>query len=251
MLKEVDFYYFSPTGGTKKVGQCLANALAKSAILHDFADKKHSAAPTAELSIIALPVFGGRIPAFAAQKLKLIDGKNKKAVAIVVYGNRAYEDALLELNNLAKESFNVIACGAFVAQHSMYPKLGEGRPDEADVEELNAFAAIILRKLACGQNGEIKVPGNYPYKADFIAPATPVSSDSCCLCGKCAQACPTDAIAICAGKLTTDLSKCMLCMACVHACPNHARALPEPMQKQIQLMLDKYRSARRKNEKYI
>ena len=105
MLETVDFYFFSPTGGTKKVGNCLANSLAESVLLHDLAGKKaYLAPPESGLSVIALPVFSGRIPIFAAKKLKLLEGKNRKTVTIVVYGNRAYEDALLELNDIAKEA---------------------------------------------------------------------------------------------------------------------------------------------------
>ena len=72
MLETVDFYFFSPTGGTKKVGNCLANSLAESVLLHDLAGKKaYLAPPESGLSVIALPVFGGRIPAFAAKNLSL------------------------------------------------------------------------------------------------------------------------------------------------------------------------------------
>ena len=82
MLKSVDFYFFSPTGGTKKVGECLANSVAESAVLHDLSDKKSPlSTPEGGLSIIALPVFGGRIPAFVAEKLKHIRAEKKKAQA--------------------------------------------------------------------------------------------------------------------------------------------------------------------------
>lgn len=253
MLKVVDFYYVSPTGGTKRVGEYLANVLAESVVLRDLADKKTPAsAPAGDLSVIALPVFGGRVPAFAAERLKLIKGVGKKAVTIVVYGNRAYEDALLELNNIAKESgFDVAASGAFVAQHSMCPEVGAGRPDERDFEELKNFGKRILKKLVEGDEREFSVPGNYPYKADFIVPATPISADFCNLCRRCAAACPTDAIAVLDNKLITDIAKCALCMACVKACPIHARILPLPMAEKIRQMLSKFKDIRRENETYI
>lgn len=109
--------------------------------MHDLSDKKSPlSTPEGGLSIIALPVFGGRIPAFVAEKLKHIRAEKKKAATIVVYGNRAYEDALLELNNIAEESgFEIVASGAFVAQHSMCPEVGEGRPDEKDFEDIKTL----------------------------------------------------------------------------------------------------------------
>ena len=253
MLETVDFYFFSPTGGTKKVGNCLANSLAESVLLHDLAGKKaYLAPPESGLSVIALPVFGGRIPAFAAKKLKSIRGENKKAATIVVYGNRAYEDALLELNNIAKESeFDVVASGAFVAQHSMCPEVGEGRPDEKDFEDIKNFGEKILNKLSGALEDKISVPGNYPYKVDFIVPATPISTDFCSMCGKCITACPTDAISILSGKIATDFTKCALCMACVKTCPSGARILPPPMSEKIRQMLSKFKGLRRESETYI
>lgn len=253
MLKTLDFYFFSPTGGTKKAGKVLAEALAELHLAHDLADKKAQVPdPKADLSLIALPVYGGRIPAFVAKKLRLIKAGGKKVVTLAVYGNRAYEDALLELNNIAKESgFCVVASGAFIAQHAMCPEVGADRPDDSDIEVLKNFAKQILEKLREGQLGEVKVPGNYPYKADFVVAATPISTPSCKLCGKCVSVCPTDAISVSENKLVTDISKCALCMACVKACPSGARILPPPMSEKIRQMLSKFRDIRRECETFI
>lgn len=60
--------------------------------------------------MVAAPVFGGRIPSIVAEKLNELEGHGKKAVTLVVYGNRAYEDALLELNNVVEDrGFQVAA----------------------------------------------------------------------------------------------------------------------------------------------
>ena len=253
MLKTIDFYYFSPTGGTKRVGECLANALSETLLMHDLADKKTTLeSPKSDISLIALPVYGGRIPNFTAKKLKLIRGGGKCAVTVVVYGNRAYEDALLELNNILEEGdFCVVASGAFIAQHSMCPEVGAGRPDGKDFQELRVFGTQILEKLTKECKNKVSVPGNYPYKADFVVAATPISTDACSMCGRCAELCPTDAIGISDNKLVTDGSKCALCMACVKACPTRARILPLPMSEKIRQMLFKFKDIRRGNETYI
>lgn len=253
MLKTLDFYFFSPTGGTKKVGEVLADTLAESPLLHDLADKKAQVPnPKADLSLIALPVYGGRIPAFVAKKLRQIKAGGKKVVTLAVYGNRAYEDALLELNNIAKESgFCVVASGAFIAQHSMCPEVGADRPDDSDIKVLKNFAKQILEKLLDGRESEVKVPGNYPYKADFTVAATPISTPSCKLCGKCVSICPTNAISVSENKLVTDISKCALCMVCVKACPSGARILPPPMSEKIRQMLSKFKDIHRECETFI
>lgn len=101
MSDKMEVYYFSPTGGTKKVSDIFAAAVGKDAEWHDLGDKQTpTEQPQGELVIVAAPVFAGRIPSVVREKIKTLAGKGKKAVAIAVYGNRAYEDALLEMNDI-------------------------------------------------------------------------------------------------------------------------------------------------------
>ena len=50
--------------------------------------------------LVVMPVYGGRLPAIAVQRLREIRGNDSPAIAVVVYGNRAYDDALLELRDV-------------------------------------------------------------------------------------------------------------------------------------------------------
>lgn len=253
MLSKAELYYFSPTGGTKKAGEIFCRGIAKGVKLVNWGlrDKK-AEQPASELSVIALPVFGGRVPAVAIEKLKELDGTGKKAVTLVVYGNRAYEDALLELNDAAEaRGFQVVASAALVAQHSIVPKVGKGRPDEQDRESILAFAGKVLDKMESTAAGEITVPGNVPYKAEMAVPASPVSLPACKLCGACEAACPTGAIRQEYGTIATNLENCILCMACVAACPEHARILPPPMQEKMDQMLGALEAVRRENEYFL
>ena len=204
---------------------------------------------TAELTVFAAPVFGGRIPSVAREKMKQLSGAGKKAVTLAVYGNRAYEDALLEMNDILTENgFTVIASGAFVAQHSMEPEVGAGRPDQEDAKEIRAFAeAVRNKKDAVG----VQVPGNHPYKSEMKVPCTPTSHAACTRCGACVKVCPTDAISITNKGVTTNKGKCILCMACTHVCPEHARVLPAPVQAMMKLMLGKLKNIRNKNEMFL
>lgn len=115
--------YFSPTGGTKKAALALTSALADT---DSFTEIDLSLPVLAQYTfaaddiiVVAIPVFGGRVPAFALQQLTALHGQNTSAIAIAAYGNRAYEDALLELSDsLTSQSFHVIAAAAILSEHS-------------------------------------------------------------------------------------------------------------------------------------
>ena len=98
MLKSVDFYYFSPTGGTKKAGDALVSELAAVVNEVNLAEKTVNN-PSSDVVVVAAPVFGGRIPAMVSDRIAKINGEGAKAITAVVYGVRAYEDALLRLMN--------------------------------------------------------------------------------------------------------------------------------------------------------
>ena len=251
MLHKISLYYFSPTGGTKKVGECFGKAAAEQVVPVNLAAGELKGSEDAALAVIAMPVFGGRIPAFGTEQLLKVNGNGKKAVTLAVYGNRAYEDALLELNNTAKKAgFQVIASGAFIAEHSMNREVAAGRPDKEDEGQIQAFAETVLEKLASGTDAEVKVPGNEPYKPHMKRMATPVCTEDCGLCGACAKACPVDAIEI-KEAVVTDPEKCILCMACTNACVRGARVLPAPMKAHLQQLLGPLKEVRRENEMFI
>ncbi len=254
MLSALDVYCFSPTGGTKKAAGILAAALAEQVTLHDLGSKLPLSSGEAEVVLLAAPVYGGRIPALVAEKVQQLAGAGRKAVTLVVYGNRAYEDALLELNDAAAAAgFCIVASGAFVAEHSIHRAVAAGRPDAQDAAELQAFAGDILAKLAEG--GAIQpltVPGNRPYKAAMSLPVTPLFLPECGGCGKCLRLCPTGAISRDAnGTLVTDAARCILCMACVVGCPRRARILPPPLQATMEQKLSPLVGLRRENERYL
>ncbi len=254
MLNSLDFYYLSPTGGTKKTAAILATALAEAITPHDLGSKLPLTSAEADVVLIAAPVYGGRIPALVAEKVRQLAGTGKKAITLAVYGNRAYEDALLELNDCAAAAgFTVVASAAFVAEHSIYRAVGAGRPDAQDAAELQAFATAILAKLAQGGTPQpVTVPGNRPYKAAMSLPVSPLFLPNCGGCGKCVRLCPTGAISRNAeGQLETDAARCILCMACVAACPRKARILPPPLQATMEQKLGALVGLRNKNEQFI
>jgi len=246
-------FYFSPTGGTKAVGTRFCAGISPETKLVNLAEWNDQESKTTEdLVVAALPVFGGRIPALAADRLKGLEGAGKKAVTIVVYGNRAYEDALIELNDTMEQAgFQVIASGAFIAQHSMVPEVAQGRPDAQDLEDIDCFAKKVAAILEQGKYHELTVPGNRPYKQSMRMTATPISLPDCRLCGACAAACPTKAITVQDGHVSTNGEQCMLCMACTAVCPEHVRVLPPPLAEKLEQMLAATKTVRRENEFFL
>ena len=152
--------YFSPTGGTRKAAKIIANAIAPTTAEIDITDHKQQEEPielTPDDSIlVAVPVYGGRVPAVAINRLKRITGHNTPAIPVVVYGNRDYDDALLELKSaLEANGFKTVACIACIAEHSIMRVYAHGRPDTADTARLQEFGRQIKAKLSKLKPGEI------------------------------------------------------------------------------------------------
>lgn len=253
MLNSVQFYYFSPTGGTKKAGEIFCQGIAENLKLVNLGLRDAAVEqPDSDLTVVAAPVFGGRIPSVMVEKLNRLDGKGKRAVTLAVYGVRAYEDALLEMNRILEaQGFQVEASAALVAQHSIVPIVGAGRPDEQDQREILDFAKKVLDKLAQNAESPVQVPGNYPYKDGMNMAASPISLPDCHQCAKCAAVCPVGAIEKKEGEMATDPEKCILCMACTAVCPEHARILPPPLQEGMNQKLGALKDVRRENEFFL
>ena len=226
---------FSPTGGTQKCADIFAAAFGKEVELIDLADFSYDFTATdissEDVCIIAAPAFGGRIPDIAATRLKLIKGNGAKAILIAVYGNREFDDCLVELQDIATENgFIPVAGVGTIAEHSLIRKFGAGRPDASDIEELTTFASLIIEKINDNRTRPLSLPGNLPYKVFPGSSVRPLTNDSCTKCKLCAWNCPVEAISEDKPNLT-DNEKCISCMRCISICPNQARYLsPEIIQ---------------------
>ena len=252
MWEKIVAAYFSPTGGTRAAALATARAFGAPVEELDLSAREgEERRLETELAVVAVPVFGGRIPGVAAGRLRRLSGERTRAVALAVYGGRAYEDALLELSDLLEErGFQVTAAAAAVAQHSILPELAAGRPDGDDCMELTAFAARVREKLMRGDDSPCAVPGNRPYRQWTPSPEVPEADGRCVRCGKCAGECPVGAID--PGRPErTDRERCIGCMRCVARCPVQARALPREMRERLRQKLTPFLGVRRENEFFL
>jgi ferredoxin/flavodoxin len=264
-LEQVNIICFSPTQSTKKILQTIAAGIT--------ADKTETLDLTlpssqtdskikicADLALIGVPVYGGRVPLAAVSRLQQLKAEGTPAAIIVVYGNRHYDDALLELNELSVNcGFKPIAAGAFVSEHSFslaeYP-IAQSRPDTEDLQKATLFgqelakqlqAKTVLEQLA-GKN----IPGNYPYIERKPSPpfAPETDKEKCGNCRKCVVVCPTGAIDK-RDNTMTDVESCILCGACVKVCEKEARAIKHPAFIETAQRLSSNFQTRREPEIFI
>ena len=141
-ISQITGVYFSPTGSTKRVTEWITERIAdnREAEWLDLTDAVSSRPDYTftehELVVVGVPVYSGRVPETARERLQKLHGKRTPVVLIVTYGNRAYEDALLELSDILKEQgFIPAAAAAVVTEHNIAHIYGAGRPDEKDKKE--------------------------------------------------------------------------------------------------------------------
>jgi len=246
---------FSPTGGTKRAAHRLAAALNREIISVDLteygADFESVAVSAEDLCVIAVPAYGGRVPAAAAERLAGMNGCGAKAVLMAVYGNRAFDDTLIELYDIAVQAgFTPIAAVGALAEHSLVRCYGAGRPDAEDCAELEEFAGKILEAAANEPAGPLYVPGNRPYKAFGGLAVKPFADESCTACGLCAEQCPMNAIPKDAPG-STCADRCITCMRCVSVCPVHARKIDAEFAAGLEKRLEPVCSGRKINELFL
>ncbi len=248
MDKKINAMYFSATGTTQKIVLAIANKIAqndgKTVNNIDFTlpeARKAMVSFTAEdLVVFGVPVIAGRVPNLLLKFLDTIAGNGALAVCVVVYGNRNYDDAAIELKGILElKGFKVIAGGAFIGEHSFSKILAQNRPDEKDMAIANDFADQIYKKLTSSDsNKPINVPGNQPlgnYYMPKSANGDPIdirkvtpktNTDVCIDCKLCAHVCPLGSID------EEDVTKlngiCMKCGACIKKCPTEAKYFDDP-----------------------
>lgn len=246
---------FSPTGGTEKVLDVLSGELGDKFVKVDISDSKtkfeNIILSKEDIALVAVPSYSGRVPAVAVERLSRIRGNGAKAVLVCVYGNRAFEDTLVELYDCVTASdFRVVAAVAAIAEHSIARKYASGRPDMEDAGRLKSFAQAIREKIASEDYSVPELPGNRPYRKPGNLSIVPKVTSGCTECGICAFKCPVGAIDK-EHPSKVDKKLCISCMRCVAVCPHNARKIDALHRVAADFMLKKVCHTRKECELFI
>lgn len=245
---------FSPAGHTATAAEAVAEPFGTWEMIdlsRRDADFSKYTFTKEDLLLWSVPSYGGRVPAIAVERMSKLNGAGAKAVALVSYGRRAYDDTLLEMKEILTAcGFVMIAAVAALAEHTIVPAIAAGRPDAADCAELAAFGKKIMEKYQSGNDSVVEVSGNVPYRIYNGVPAKPEASGACTRCGICAAACPVGAISADKPE-TTDPVRCITCMRCVYRCPARARNLKAEVLAAVEERLAPLCAGDRVNELFI
>ena len=245
-VKTVWGAYFSATGTTEKIVTCLAKAMAEllgaECRLHSFSlpgEREQSLVfPKEDLVVLGIPVYAGRVPNVLLPFLKeKVLGSGTLAVPITLFGNRSFDDALIELCSIMQgNGFNTVSAGAFVGEHSFSRILGAGRPDDSDMALVLKLAEKTAEKIKniTNQKAEnVSVTGNEPIRPYYtprdrhgnpinilkVKPKTDASK--CTNCGLCSGICTMGSIN--PADVCEVSGICIKCCACIKKCPAQAK----------------------------
>ena len=250
-ISKVRAVWFSATGTTEKVVLAVAGTLAErlGVPLERFcfnlpaAREEELVLGPEELAVVGVPVYAGRVPNLLLPYLRdKVKGRDAPAVALCLFGNRDYDDGLMELRNTLRDNgFRVIGAGAFVGEHAFSRTLGAGRPDGEDLalaETLAGRVADKVKSLTEISPEPVAVKGCEPVRPYYtprdrhgnpinILKVKPVTDGARCLgCGLCARICPMGSIDPEAVSRVDGV--CMKCCACVKGCPAGAKYFDDP-----------------------
>lgn len=244
-IRRVQAVYFSATGTTKKTVECIAEVIAGKLGaeygVYDFtlpeARKEPLTFEPEDLVVFGTPVYAGRVPNVLLKYLETIQGNGATGIPVVLYGNRDYDDALIELRDiLEKGGVHTVAAASFVGEHSFSYILAKGRPDGADLKEAGDFAAKAAEKVMTADT-EITEPVPVkgipePYRGYYqprdragnpvdIRKVKPLTKDTCNSCMICADVCPMGSIS--RDDVREFAGICIKCGACIKKCPLQAK----------------------------
>ena len=255
MEKNIYAVYFSPTYTSKKNAISIAKEFSDNYTEIDMTilSKKPNISEFTENDIVifAGPVYGGRLYKDFAEKLKTLKGNKTPCILTVTYGNRDFDDALLEMKDVVESVGFVPFAGAAVLGEHTYGKIGIGRPDESDLKKNADFAKKAMQKFKEG-NFDVKIPGNKPYRdGGSGGKFTPLTDKNLCSnCGWCYENCPVGAISK-DDYSVIDSNKCIACFRCIKNCPSNAKNMDTPEYNKFAVDFTKKLAKRCENKYFL
>ena len=269
MIEKVWAVYYSATGNTKKAVHAIAEKLTEKLCVplekFDFTKpqvrEREKCFTNQDLVVFGMPVYAGRLPNKILPFLETaLLGNGAKAILVVTYGNRSYDDALLELKNvLEQRGFCAVAAAALVGQHAFAMQLATGRPDACDIEQCEQFACKIADGVAKREQWQsVTVPGHTPIgpyytplgldgqPARFLKATPKTDLEKCSHCGLCSTVCPMGSIV--PEDPTRVEGICIKCQACIIKCPDKAKYFDDAAFLSHLSMLEKHYTAHKENE---
>lgn len=148
--RNLHLYFFSPTGGTQHVAGLFAENLNAADACTDITVRAEAKTFSADdCLLVFFPVYGGRVPGPCLERVRALRGTDTPAVLVAVFGNRAVDDALLEMRDtLAPLGFRVIAAAEVIAPHSVNTDIAAGRPDASDRAKIAEFCTQLKSRIA-------------------------------------------------------------------------------------------------------
>ena len=263
-IRKIWLVSFSPTRTSKSVIDAIASGIRDIPcetldLTYPGTDSKRQFAAD-ELVIIGVPVYAGRVAPLAVKRLAPLQGNSSPAVIVVTYGNREFEDALIELRDLTEQAaFKPLAACTFVGEHSFSGSetpIAADRPDSVDLATAEAFGLKIIEKLAAfkdfGSAISLDVPGDIPYKEGMGSlPFSPLLIESdCTQCEVCIPTCPAGAISL-ESRIEVDQQLCIFCCACIKNCPEGAMKIDAAPLKEKRQWLYENCAERKEPELYL
>jgi len=253
-MNNIHLVYFSPALSTKKIMREIGKSMEAPVKEYDITMglEEPLNIDTQDLVVFGVPVYAGRVPVLAAQALQIIKGNNTPAILVCVYGNRDYDDALLELKNIRKvNGFVPIAAGTFIARHSIFPNVAVNRPDNKDSQAIADFGKKCYKKYLERNASEIlTVKGNFPYREHGKIPLVPKGDSSCNKCGTCVKQCPVGAIPA-ENPKKTNKELCISCARCITLCPEKSRKFRGLLYSAVRRKFEKKCAVKKENETFF
>ena len=260
-VKKVSIVYFSATDVTKKYVKAMAKAVSDDIAEYNFTLPENRVAEKApkftkdDFVIVGAPVYSGLIPGFCMDYIKSMKGEDTPCVVVASYGNRHYDDAVVELEDtMTNLGFRVVGGAAVVGRHSFSDNIAGTRPDAEDLEGAAEFMKLVVEK----EGKPLKlgvIPGHRPYVAKGYSPSPmmPSTTDACIYCGICADNCPNGVISKENPTLMVKpATECFMCNSCVVKCPVGAKVFDyDQYRRMVERCENGFAKPDRPNEYYM